>query len=180
MTPADRDPHRSRTQLQRSKDEIINVRAEAARSRTPLQRALVRVARAISHPWFFAAELALHTGWVVMNTGWVPGISPWDPYPFGLLAGLASVQALFIGLLILMYAEQESRMGEVREEMELQVALHDERETSKVLRMLTEIQDALGIHGAERDRELELMSKPIDPEQLREVTRQHIEEADEP
>jgi uncharacterized membrane protein len=68
-----------------------------------------------------------------------------------MLGGLASMQALFIGLLILMYAQHESHIAEGREEVDLQVALHSERETSKVLRMLTELHNSLVIRSNEHD-----------------------------
>lgn len=165
--------------LRRSKDEIINVRADAVSRRTPLEAAIARMARMLAHPGFVLAEAALHGGWIVLNTGVVPGVEPWDPYPFSFLTGMASVQALFIGLLILMYAEQDSHVGELREEMDLQVALHSEREASKILRMLVEVQRALGVQSQEQDEELRLMSQPLDPAHLRQVTEEHLREAEE-
>lgn len=158
------------------KDEVLNVRADAVRHRTALQHVLAAVSKVLAHPLFFFGEVALHVGWIVLNAGVLPGTTAWDPYPFSFLTGMASVQALFIGLLILMYARHEAMIAEVREEMDLQVALHSERETSKVLRMLTDVHHSLGVASAEHDRELEVMSQPLDPVHLKRTTEEHIQE----
>lgn len=161
------------------KGEVMNVRAEAIRGQSPLHHALTAIANVLSHPYFFIGEVVLHGGWIVLNTVPLPGVQPWDPYPFSLLTGLASVQALFIGLLILMFAQREADIAELREEVDLQVVLHSERETSKVLRMLAELHEALGVRSKENDRELEVMSQPLDPQRLKRSTEDDIEAAEE-
>ena len=161
--------------LSRQKEQILNVRAEAARKRSRLERALVATARSIAHPLFFAAEIAFHLVWVVLNAFLLPPALRWDSYPFPLLTGLASLQALLIGLLILMYEERSAAVQEVREETELQVNLHAERETTKLLRMMAEVHDALGIRSAEHDAELEEMAQPLDPQRLRDSTESQLE-----
>lgn len=166
--------------LRRQKDAILNVRAAETRWLTPLERGLRAAARGLAHPVFLAAEVVFHLGWVALNTVGIFAALRWDPYPFPLLAGVASVQALFIGLLILMYEERSARVEEVREETELQVALHTEREATKLLRMVAEIQTALGIPTREQDEELAEMAQPLDPDRLRETTRDQLRRADEP
>lgn len=162
------------------KRQLLLVRADAARRRTILQWALDEVARVLAHPLFFVGEIVFHAGWIVLNTGWVPGVTPWDPYPFSFLLGIASIQAFFVGLLILMHTRYEARIGELREETELQVALHAERETTKLLRMMVEVHRKLGIASTERDTELHEMAKPLEPDHLLDETREELddEEAD--
>lgn len=159
-----------------AKAEVLNVRALAKQERTTMERALDRAAAAIAHPLFFLAEAVFHVGWIVANLGLIPRLRPWDPYPFGFLAGLASAQALFIALLILMQTRQESTTSEVREEMDLQVALHAEREISKLIRMLAEVQRGLNIPTTEHDRELEVMSDPVRPDFLMQKTEERLAE----
>lgn len=164
--------------LRRQKEEILNVRADAAERQTPLERGLAGTARVLANPFFFAAELLFHLAWVLLNTV-APEPLRWDSYPFPLLAGIASVQALFIGLLILMYEERNEQVGEIREETDLQVSLHTERETTKLLRMMREVHEALGIQGREQDGELQEMSQPLDPQRLREVMETRLRELDQ-
>jgi uncharacterized membrane protein len=165
--------------LRRQKEQILNVRAEAARRRTPLERMLASTARSLAHPLFFAGEVVFHLAWVALNALLLPGPLRWDPFPFPLMTGLASLQALLIGLLILMYEERSARVQEVREETELQVNLHAERETTKLLRMMAEVHRALGIPSREHDAELSQMERPLDPARLRSTTEEELREVEE-
>ncbi len=160
------------------KEDILNVRADAARRWGPFERGLARAARLLAHPAFFTAELVFHVAWVVLNLGVVPGVRPWDPPPFGMLGGLASTQALFIGLLILMYEVRDARIGELREETDLQVSLHAERETTKLIQLVLDVHEALGIRTAEGDADLPEMARPLDPAQLRDDTERRLRDAD--
>lgn len=160
------------------KRQIFNVRAESLRERTRGERMLARVASALADPRFFAAELLFHALWIGLNlnlTGWIPA---WDPFPFSALTGLASVQALLIALLLLMHSQNELRIDEVREETDLQVALHAERETTRLLQMVIELHEKLGIESKVPGDELDEMQQPLDPNQLRDVTAQQIEETE--
>ena len=165
-------------QVASQKRQIFNVRAEALRERSWGDRALARVARAIADRRFFFGELSFHLAWIVLNSIALPGVSPWDPYPFSLLTGLASLQALLIALLLLMHSQSELRIDQVREETDLQVALHAERETTRLLQMVTEIHDRLGIRSEVPEDELREMRQPLDPNQLRTVTAQQISETE--
>lgn len=172
------DRRRYWAKVEGQKQDILNVRADATRRSGMLHRGLARMARALGHPAFFAAELAFHVGWIALNLGAAPDVEPWDPYPFGMLGGLASVQALFIGLLILMYEVRDARVGELREETDLQVSLHAERETTKLIQLMLDVHRALGIRSAEGDADLPEMARPLDPASLRDDTERRLRDAD--
>lgn len=161
--------------LRRQKDEIMNVRVEMVKQRGLLQRAVVRATRLIAHPVFFVAHVVVVIAWIVLNLFPPAGMRPWDPYPFGLLTMGGSLEALFIALLILMHQENESSIAELREETQLQVALHGERETTKLLRLLEDVHRHLGIESRDLDDELEEMKQPLDPYQLRRSLADRLE-----
>ena len=92
----------------------------------------------LSHPAFFLALLASHLLWIVLNLPIYPWWEPWGPYPFIFLATIASAEAPFIALLVLMHQQRNQRLSELREETPLQVSLHMEREVSWVLHLLPE------------------------------------------
>lgn len=167
--------------------EILNVRRRAEAERGRGRQAVVWVGKVLARPAFFFALLLLHAGWVVANLpGWVPW-PPWDPPPFTLLATIASVEAPFIALLILMRQEHDRRIAELREETALQVSFHAEREASAQLRLLVAIADRLGIERLEEIAETEgeprldlaAMQRTLDPERLVEETRRQLEESGE-
>src|SRR6266511_2727270 len=50
---------------------------------------------------FVYIHAALFSGWIVVNTGVVPGVIPFDPFPFVMLAMIASVEAIFLSTFVL-------------------------------------------------------------------------------
>lgn len=151
-----------------------NVRAEVEARRSPLGRAAHGVGTVLAKPGFFAALAALHVGWIALNLDVVP-YPPWDPYPFPLLAMIASVEAPFISLLILMRQRQDMRIEELREEVDLQVALHTSRQTTELLRVLIAVGARLEVPEEERTDRL---ARDIDPTTLIDIVRRRLDEVE--
>jgi uncharacterized membrane protein len=164
--------------IRKRKEEILSVREEMAKRRSWLAAGIDWVGDLLANPVFFTVLLAAHVGWVVANVGWLPGVRPWDPYPFMLLATIASAEAPFIALLILMRQHRDQHIDELREEVTLQVDLHVEREATKALRMLAAIHEKLGIE-TENEGDLERMTEELDPRLLLEDLEERLEEAEE-
>lgn len=160
------------------KDEVLNVRAAMMKRRGWIGSLIDATGRRLSHPPFFIALLVTHLLWIVLNTGVIPGLEPWDPYPFTFLATIASVEAPFISLLILMRQHRDERVAELRQETSLQVSLHIEQEVTASLRMLRELQQAMKVQTQVDGEVLEHMQKPIDPEHLLDHLEKHLDESE--
>ncbi len=167
-------------QGKRKADEIMNVREEVLRRQSRLSAAIGRIGQALARPGFFAGLLAFHVLWVLVNLRWVPW-KPWDPYPFTFLATLASAEAPFITLLILMNQSRNRRIAELREETDLQISLHVEREVTMALRLLHSLHQHFGIPVKQDPRIMKEMEENLDPEALLDHLRKHIraEEGDD-
>lgn len=164
--------------LQQAKEGMLPIGKEVQASRGPLTKGIMAVERVIAHPGFYVGLLVTHLGWIVLNAGWIGAIRPWDPYPFTFLATIASVEAPFITLMVLMAQRRQRRLNELREELDFQVALHDERETTEALRMLDAIQKHLGVEGERDPARAEAMQEDLDPKRLLEQTRGQLEESE--
>jgi uncharacterized membrane protein len=166
--------------ISKSTQEILNVRSEVTKHRQWPQALVDWVGSALASPKFFIAMAAFHLLWVVLNLPIYPAwYKPWDPYPFTFLATIASVEAPFIALLVLMRQQRDSHIEELREEIDLQVSLHLERQSTVLLRLVDEIQKKLGVE-TEQDREvLENMEDYLDPEILMENLRRHLSRIEE-
>ncbi len=103
--------------------------------------------------------------WITINTGLMPGIEPFDPFPFGLLTMMVSLEAIFLAIIVLISQNRESRIGEVREEVDLQLNMLSEGEVTKVIKMLTILMEKQGI-DVEHDKELRAMLKPFNEENV--------------
>lgn len=98
--------------------------------------------------------------WIVLNTGIVAWITPFDPFPFGLLTMIVSLEAIFLSILVLLSQNRAGQVASLREELHLQVDLIAEEEITKVLEILSEIRTKVGIKGD--DPELTRMLQRID------------------
>lgn len=157
--------------LRKTKEALLPVSEQVSKTRGPLTRAIMVLDAALGHPVFYLVMTAAHAGWVIVNTGWIAGIQPWDPYPFTFLATIASVEAPFITLLVLMAQRRQRRLDELRDELSFQVALHNEREVTDALRLLEAVRRHLGAPESDPERLREMLSD-LDPRALIQHTRQ--------
>jgi len=114
---------------------------------------------AASTPFFL-----LHVAWFVLWIGWnmgLMGLAPFDPFPFGLLTMIVSLEAIFLSIFVLMAQKREAAVAELREEMSLQVVLRLEEEVTKNLQLVAGLYTRLG-HKVAEDPELHLMLQPLD------------------
>jgi uncharacterized membrane protein len=111
-----------------------------------------------------ASFLALHALWFAIwipwNVGWF-GLVPFDPFPFGLLTMVVSLEAIFLSIFVLMAQKRESAIAELREEMSLQVGLRLEEEVTKTLQLVAGLYTRMG-HKIAEDPELHEMLQPLD------------------
>lgn len=107
----------------------------------------------VLHVYWFAL-------WVVLNTGLIVWVAPFDPFPFGLLTMIVSLEAIFLSILVLLSQNRAGQVASLREELHLQVDLIAEEEITKVLEILSEIRTKVGIKG--EDQELTRMLQRID------------------
>jgi uncharacterized membrane protein len=102
---------------------------------------------------FVYLHLALFGGWIIANLGWVPGVPQWDASLVA-LAMVASVEAIFLSTFVLINQNQMTAEADERAELDLQVSLLNERETTRLLNMMQAVADRLGVEtGAEPDLE---------------------------
>src|SRR4029079_12107543 len=102
--------------------------------------------------------------WIMWN---IPafGFPQFDPYPYGMLTTIVSLEAIFLSIFVLMTQSRESPIGELREELTLQVNLRMEEEITKTLHLVAGLYARLGLQLAD-DPELRNMLEPLDPKKI--------------
>jgi len=113
--------------------------------------------------------------WIPWNLGWF-GLPEFDPYPFGLLTMVVSLEAIFLSIFVLMAQKRESAIAELREELALQVNLRIEEESTKTLQLVAGLYTRLG-HRVAEDPELVDMMQPLDVAGLEKALAVQIAEA---
>ena len=175
----DRSKHPHWEHTRSKAEDILNVRAEVTRRRTPMAAAVDAMGHLLAHPLFVLTLLVLHLLWVILNLPIYPWFEPWDPYPFMFLATVASAEAPFIALMVLMHQKRDARIEELREEIDRQGSLHLEREISVLLRLVRELQEKLGVESRQDPELLERLEEDLNPERLLEQMRRRLREAEE-
>lgn len=151
------------------------VKAAHARDRTLIERVADRMTRIASSAGFLLLHVIWFGAWIVLNTNLLP-IAPFDPFPFGLLTMVVSLEAIFLSIFVLMTQNRESSIAELREELGLQVNLRMEAEVTKTLQLVAGLYTRLG-HRIGEDPELREMLQPLETEAMEKELMQQIQEA---
>jgi uncharacterized membrane protein len=151
------------------------VKAAHARDRTWIERTADWMTRQASSTPFLLLHVFWFLSWILINTGSTP-VRPFDPFPFGLLTMIVSLEAIFLSIFVLMAQSRESNIAELREELSLQVVLRMEAEVTKTLQLVAGLFTRLG-HKVGDDPELRDMLQPLEPEEMENEIVQQIQEA---
>jgi uncharacterized membrane protein len=149
--------------IERNIRTIIHLRNKAAHERS-LEHRIADVITAFSGRMLF---VYVHIGWfgvwILLNTGRF-GIPAFDPFPYGLLTMIVSLEAIFLSTFVLISQNRLGAETERRADLDLHIGLLTEHELTRVLQMLDIIQDKLGIvdHANSDLADLEMETKPED------------------
>jgi len=136
------------------------IKAQQAAKRTGLEISADRLNDVASSTPFLVFHLIWFGGWIFWNSG-LFGNQPFDPYPFGFLTMVVSLEAIFLSIFVLMSQKRESAIAELREELALQVNLRMEEEVTKTLQLVSGLYTRLG-HVMSEDPDLHEMLEPLD------------------
>lgn len=151
------------------------IKAQHSGEQTRMQMFADWLTTMASSTGFFIFHVIAFATWLLWNSPFF-GLPQFDPFPFGLLTMIVSLEAIFLSIFVLMTQGRESRIGELREELTLQVNLKIEEEVTKTLHLVAGLYTRLG-HTLGNDPDLKEMLQPLDPSRMeREVTEQ-IEES---
>jgi uncharacterized membrane protein len=117
-------------------------------------------------PQFLIFHVVWFGGWLLFNGRVFDGIEPFDPYPFGFLTFVVSLEAIFLSTFVLIAQSRLQKDADRRAELDLHVNLLAEREATTILKKLVRIEESLGIEAdpAEKKhvRELVQDTNPVD------------------
>src|SRR6476660_5556651 len=151
------------------------IKAQHASNRSTMEIWADRMIGVASSSPFFVIHAIVFVVWILWN---VPrfGLPQFDPYPYGMLTTIVSLEAIFLSIFVLMTQSRESHIGELREELTLQVNLKIEEEMTKTLHLVAGLYSRLGLVLAD-DPELKQMLEPLDPSEIEEELTAQIREA---
>jgi uncharacterized membrane protein len=162
VTQAEDNPALSAV-IERNIRTIIRLRVKAASERN-LQDRMADAITAFSGRMIFVYVHIVWFGlWIFLNDGHLK-IPSFDPFPYGLLTMVVSLEAIFLSTFVLISQNRLAEESERRADLGLQISLLTEHELTRVLQMLDAIQGKLGIEDDENSElaDLEMETKPED------------------
>ena len=169
QTPIDVRPGTPATERRIRRSAGINtafraIKAEAASHRSPMEVLADRMIAVASSTPFLVIHAFAFMAWIYWNLPF-SGLPKFDPYPYGMLTLVVSLEAIFLSIFVLMTQSRESRIGELREELTLQVNLRMEEEITKTLHLVAGLYARMNLTLAD-DPELRAMLEPLDPKKM--------------
>ncbi len=125
---------------------------------------ILRIADWVS--WFSGsmAFLAVHAlwfiTWILLNTGWF-GNATFDPYPYGLLTMIVSLEAIFLSCIVLISQNRQVEKDRVRSDIEYEVNVKAELEVAHLHEKTDQIYAEMHELFAKLNKRLDGVKGPI-------------------
>ena len=150
--------------IERNIQTMLDVRRAEERARSRQDRLADLLTRFSGNMWFVYMHAVWFAWWIADNNAWIPG-RVFDPFPFGLLTLIVSLEAIFLATFVLISQNRAAALADMRADLDLQIDLLAEHEITEVLRFVTAMGRKLDVEGCD-SAELSELRKQVT---LREV-----------
>ena len=124
---------------------ISEMQRKDVATRKPQERLSDSITRFSGSTLFVFIHIVWFGLWILLNVNLIhlPYVSEFDPFPFGLLTMIVSLEAIFLSTFVLISQNRMSAMSEKRAELDLQVNMLAEQKAAKTLELLEHIAQQL-------------------------------------
>jgi uncharacterized membrane protein len=154
---------------------IARLERAAAEERTTTDRIVDGITEFCGSMSFVYFHIVWFGAWIVWNTQrTVPHHLHFDSFPFNLLTMTVSLEAILLSTFILISQNRQSRLADRRNHLDLQINLLSEQETTKMLSLLDQIAQKLGVNDKD-DPEIGVLEEATRPDRLVQQIEEVIE-----
>lgn len=150
--------------IERNIRTVARQHLEARQNRGVSERIADAITTFSGRMLFVYLHVAWFALWILANTGHL-GVPAFDPFPYGLLTMIVSLEAIFLSTFVLISQNRLSEDADRRAHLDLQIGLLTEHELTRALQMLDAVQDKLGIEN-DADTELAQLEMETRPEDV--------------
>jgi len=86
---------------------------------------------------FVYIHALIFTVWIIVNL--IQDKKGFDPFPFGLLTLIVSLEAIFLSTFVMLSQNIEAKQADLRSQLDYEVNVKAEKEVEEIKQMLTEI-----------------------------------------
>jgi uncharacterized membrane protein len=152
---------------------VKSIKAKADEKRSFIDILADRTTALLGSNLFLFVNLLIFITWIMINTGHIPGVKPFDKFPFSLLTTSVSLEAIILAILVLISQNRAAKVAHLREEVQLQVNVLTEEEITRVMWMLVLLLQKNGIPIPE-DKRLQEMLRETDVEKIEKSMEKQI------
>jgi uncharacterized membrane protein len=137
-----------------------NVNTEVEDRRSQVEKVADWIAAFSGSLTFLNLHILFFAVWILLNVNWLPGWKPplFDPFPFGLLTMVVSLEAIILSVFVLLSQSRQAEKDRIRGDIEYEVNLKAELEVAQLhekidrlhteaLRRLDNLQREVGRNG---------------------------------
>jgi uncharacterized membrane protein len=148
--------------LARNIEAILDRRRSKAESASAEQKAAAAISKFAGSMIFVYIHVVLFGAWILINIGLVSFIPAWDP-SLVVLAMIASVEAIFLSTFVLITQNRMASEDDARSDLDLQINLLNEHETTRLISIVDAIAQHLGV-SVMQEEEIAEMKRDVAPE----------------
>ena len=122
-----------------------NVNLEVEDKRTRVQKAADWIAEFSGSIPFLMMHIVIFAVWILLNVNWLPGWKPpmFDPFPFGLLTMVVSLEAIILSVFVLLSQNRQAAKEHIRGDIEYEVNLKAELEIAHLHEKMDDLHENL-------------------------------------
>ena len=150
--------------VERNIETLAKIRSEAERNKSIQERFADRITWFSGSMSFVYLHVAWFSFWIAANLGWL-GIEAFDPFPFGLLTMIVSLEAIFLSTFVLLSQNRQAVIADQRADLDLQINLLAEHEVTHLLMLVDAIAKRVGVDQSQ-DPEIRELQQEISPDVL--------------
>lgn len=159
---------------------IRDLERQAAREATFGERAGARISNLIGSMTFVTVHATAMVLWIAWNQA-APQGWRFDPYPYGLLTFIVSLEGVLIATFVLIAQNRMSRQSDERDHLNLQIDLRSEQEMTLMLKLLRRVAERVGVRAEdEEDARARKFAEGADVYELARSIRRELPEKDRP
>jgi len=121
-----------------------NVNEEVEDRRTSVEKVADWIAAFSGSITFLMLHVVIFAVWILLNVNWLPGWKPpmFDPFPFGLLTMVVSLEAIILSVFVLLSQNRQVAKDRIRGDIEYAVNLKAELEIAQLHEKLDRLHEA--------------------------------------
>jgi len=168
-------PAKSEGPVQSNVERIASLEHEALVARSRGEWLIDTIVGFGGTPLFAFAHLVWFGCWIIVNLDLVEKVPAFDPYPFHFLTFIVSLEAIFLSIAVLNSENRAMRVAERRANLDLQVNLLAEQESTVTLHLVRRIADRLGV-ASSADRQAADLAAETDVQDVLDRLERHLPE----